>query len=203
MHDDRRTGSTMGIAERPTASPEPLGTEPPGADSAAATPGELSRRHLLRVAALAGAGVPLLAACASSSSGARTDSKTTSTGGRGGTATPGGKKKRKSPDAPSPGGSGGASSALATTGQVPKGGGIILANAGVVITQPSAGTFEGFSSTCTHMGCTLDNVTNGTINCICHGSQFSIKNGKVVTGPATVPLPAMPIVVKGKDISLK
>jgi Rieske Fe-S protein len=192
----------MGIAEEPTASPEPLLARLREGESSGTAPGELSRRHLLRAAALAGAGVPLLAACASSSSGARTDS-TTSAGGGGGTATHGGKKQHTSTGDPSSGGSGGAGSALATTSQVPKGGGIILADAGVVITQPSAGTFEGFSSTCTHMGCTLDNVSNGTINCICHGSQFSIKNGKVVTGPATVPLPAMPLVVKGKDISLK
>jgi Rieske Fe-S protein len=155
----------------------------------------LSRRAVLRAAALAGAAVPLLAACGSSSAGASTPDPRSKSGGGGSTPT--------HSDTSASNASGGSAPALATTSQVPKGGGVILASAGVVITQPSAGTFKGFSSTCTHAGCPLDNVTNGTINCICHGSQFSIKNGSVVTGPATVPLPAKPLVVKGKDISLK
>jgi Rieske Fe-S protein len=156
----------------------------------------LSRRAVLRAAAIAGAGMPLLAACGSSSAGASTPA-TSKTGGRSSTPT------HSDTSASDASGKSGESPPLATTSQVPKGGGVILANAGVVITQPSPGTFKGFSSTCTHAGCPLDNVTNGTINCVCHGSQFSIKNGSVVTGPATVPLPAKPLVVKGKDISLK
>jgi Rieske Fe-S protein len=157
----------------------------------------VSRRAVLRAAALAGAGVPLLAACGSGSADASAPDSTSKSGrgSGGGTPTPS--------DTSASNASGGSSSALATTSQVPKGGGIILPDAGVVITQPSAGTFEGFSSTCTHMGCTLNDVSDGTINCICHGSQFSIKNGSVVTGPATVPLPKKPLAVKGKDITLK
>lgn len=77
-----------------------------------------------------------------------------------------------------------------------------MADDGVVITQPSAGMFNGFSSTCTHQGCPVDNVSGGTINCICHGSQFSIKDGSVVTGPATTPLPDKPLIVTGSKIFL-
>lgn len=160
-----------------------------------------SRRALLKAAALAGVAMPLLAACGSGSSAA-TPEKTSRSGG--GSATP------NSPAGTTDAGSGGdgedsagGRSALATTAQVPKGGGLVLGDDGVVITQPAAGTFKGFSSTCTHAGCTVDNVSRGTINCICHGSQFSIKDGSVVTGPATAPLPGKALVVKGKDISLK
>jgi Rieske Fe-S protein len=188
----------MTIAKKPSAALEPAHTDPRQDAATGTDPGQLSRRNVLRAAALAGAGASVLVACGSSSTGATGDSKSTSPGG----GTTGGGKPTKIGDTSS-GGSDGSSSALATTDEVPKGGGLILPDAGVVITQPSGGTFEGFSSTCTHMGCTLDNVSNGTINCICHGSQFSIKNGSVVTGPATVPLPAKPIVVKGKDIALK
>ena len=52
-----------------------------------------------------------------------------------------------------------------------------------MITQPTAGEFKGFTNICTHQSCPLDNVTDGTINCICHGSQFSIEDGTPVTGP--------------------
>src|SRR5215469_9367558 len=39
---------------------------------------------------------------------------------------------------------------LAKTSDIPVGGGVIYANEHVVVTQPSAGTFKCFSSTCTH-----------------------------------------------------
>ena len=51
------------------------------------------------------------------------------------------------------------------------------ADQNVVVTQPTQGTFEGFSATCTHQGCQLATVAGGTINCGCHGSQFSITDG--------------------------
>jgi Rieske Fe-S protein len=48
----------------------------------------------------------------------------------------------------------------------------------------------------------VDQVAGGTIDCPCHGSQFSVKNGSVVTGPATSPLPAQSITVAGGQITL-
>jgi Rieske Fe-S protein len=99
------------------------------------------------------------------------------------------------------GGAAGASS-LATTSEIPVGGGTIFAAAKVVVTQPAAGTFKGFSAICTHMQCTVGQVANGTIDCPCHGSRFSIKDGSVVGGPAPSPLPTAPITVTGTDITL-
>jgi Rieske Fe-S protein len=55
---------------------------------------------------------------------------------------------------------------------------------------------------CTHMGCTVDQAANGTIDCPCHGSQFSVKDGSVVAGPAPSPLPAQTIKVTGNNITL-
>jgi Rieske Fe-S protein len=48
----------------------------------------------------------------------------------------------------------------------------------------------------------VQDVKGGTINCGCHGSQFSVDDGSVVTGPATAPLPEKDISVKGDRISL-
>ncbi len=64
---------------------------------------------------------------------------------------------------------------------------MILTDQNIVVTQPTKGTFEGFSATCTHQGCQLASVAAGTINCACHGSQFSIKDGSNVTGPLGSP----------------
>ncbi|MFD4115386.1 Rieske (2Fe-2S) protein [Streptomyces niveus] len=100
------------------------------------------------------------------------------------------------------GGSGGQGEALAKTTDIPEGGGKVFEDKGVVVTQPTAGEFKAFSSVCTHSGCTVGSISNGTINCPCHGSQFDAANGSVKKGPATKPLPATAITVEGDSISL-
>jgi len=89
---------------------------------------------------------------------------------------------------------------LALTSDVPVGGGKILADKKIVITQPRAGSFEAFTAICTHQGCTVSSVSGGTVNCPCHGSKFSIANGSVVTGPAPSALAPVSIKVQGTSI---
>ena len=90
--------------------------------------------------------------------------------------------------------------ALAATSQVPDGGGKIIDGKNIVITQPRSGSFRAFTAICTHEGCIVSSVSNGTINCPCHGSKFSIKDGSVVHGPAPSPLAAIAIKVEGTSI---
>jgi len=80
------------------------------------------------------------------------------------------------------------------------GGGEVLSDQKIVVTQPKAGTFAAFTAVCTHLGCLVDSVSGGTINCPCHGSKFSITNGSVVNGPASSPLAPIGIKVQGKNI---
>jgi Rieske Fe-S protein len=89
---------------------------------------------------------------------------------------------------------------LALTSDVPVGGGKILADKKIVITQPRAGSFQAFTAVCTHQGCTVSSVSGGTVNCPCHGSKFSIANGSVVAGPAPSALAPVSINVQGTSI---
>ncbi|MFD4027521.1 Rieske (2Fe-2S) protein [Streptomyces sp. NPDC058576] len=102
-----------------------------------------------------------------------------------------------SPDA-SPGGG----EELAATGDIPVGGGTIFKERKVVVTQPEEGEFKAFSAVCTHASCLVSTVSDGTINCPCHGSKFSITDAAVEAGPATRPLPAEQITVSGGAIRL-
>ena len=96
----------------------------------------------------------------------------------------------------------GGSPALVSTADVPVGGGVVLATQGLVVTQPTAGTFKAFSATCTHQGCTVNEVAGGTINCPCHGSKFAVADGTPKAGPAKKPLPAKAVAVQGSSIIL-
>jgi Rieske Fe-S protein len=92
---------------------------------------------------------------------------------------------------------------LANVREIPVGGGKIFAAERVVVTQPARGTYRAFSAVCTHVGCILNQISDGTINCPCHGSKFKIANGAVVAGPAPAPLPEKQIkIVDGKVVLL-
>jgi Rieske Fe-S protein len=85
---------------------------------------------------------------------------------------------------------------------VPVGGGTIVASPGVVVTQPSQGSFKAFSAVCTHQGCLVSKVENGRIICACHNSMFSAADGSVVSGPATRALAARNVTVSGDTLTV-
>jgi len=118
----------------------------------------------------------------------------------GGAATSGG--AAASPTAGGGAATGGAPAAavLTSTSEVPAGGGKIIDGKNIVITQPQAGSFKAFTAVCTHQGCIVSSVSGGTINCPCHGSKFSVKDGSVVNGPAASPLAPIAIKVEGTSI---
>ncbi|MGW7358261.1 Rieske (2Fe-2S) protein [Streptomyces sp. NPDC054802] len=145
------------------------------------------------VAAVGGAGLTAaLTACGGSEDTVQTGSQPPAggeSGGEAGAAASGGGD---------PGGAGG--TVLAKTADIPAGGGKVIGD--VVITQPVAGEFKAFSSKCTHQGCAVKDISNGTINCPCHNSQFDASDGSVKAGPATAPLPPTQITVEGDSIKL-
>jgi Rieske Fe-S protein len=149
-----------------------------------------------RRGALAGLGVAgvaaVVAACGGGSGGSAGGTSGDSAGTGGSSAASGG--------APGAGSGGGA--ALGTTSEIPVGGGKVFTSAKVVVTQPAAGEFKGFSAVCTHLGCIVDRVADGTIDCPCHGSKYSVNDAHVVAGPAPRPLPVQKIDVTGGKVSL-
>ncbi|HET6211990.1 MAG TPA: Rieske (2Fe-2S) protein [Micromonosporaceae bacterium] len=113
-----------------------------------------------------------------------------------GCSTYGGSSGQPAPDTQATGGP------VAKTADIPVGGGKLVSNGKVVVTQPRAGTFTAFSAICTHQGCAVSEIKDGTINCPCHGSRFAVADGSVANGPATEPLPAVKITVNGDSIAL-
>ncbi|MBL7497114.1 Rieske (2Fe-2S) protein [Frankia sp. CNm7] len=105
-------------------------------------------------------------------------------------------------NANSPGGAdaaGGGGTQLATLDEVPAGGGVVLSN-GIVLTKSAAGDVKGFSAVCTHQGCNVSEVADGTINCPCHGSKFDVATGAPVAGPAGSPLEPVNVTVRDNAV---
>ena len=141
---------------------------------------ETSRRAVLGGVAVVGAGA-LLAACGS-------DEPTDSAGGGGDAGGDTG------------GGDTGGGDALATTDEVPVGGGTVFKQEKIVVTQPTEGDFKAFSAICQHQGCVVASVQGDTIQCGCHGSQYSAADGSVKKGPTTKPLPKKKVSVEGNEL---
>lgn len=90
---------------------------------------------------------------------------------------------------------------LVAAADVPVGGGVILPDAQLVVTQPTAGVFKGFSYICTHQGCPVTAVQDGSIICPCHGSHFSITNGEPAPGsPARRPLAVQAVTEQNGEV---
>ncbi|MFB7174089.1 Rieske (2Fe-2S) protein [Streptomyces sp. NPDC056254] len=90
--------------------------------------------------------------------------------------------------APSAGGADGGTEgakSIAKAADVPVGGGKVLKEEKLVVTQPTKGSFRCFTAVCPHQGCLVSKVADGTIDCACHGSEFKVTDGAVVKGPAT------------------
>ena len=150
-----------------------------------------SRRRVLLTGGVVAAAAAVTAACGSSS-GASAGSAAATT----------------NPASPAAGSTAAESSPAAAgvtvaTSAVPVGGGTILADQKIVVTQPTAGTYKAFTAVCTHQGCTVASVANGTITCPCHGSTFSAADGSVQAGPAPAPLASIPVTVSGTTITVQ
>jgi Rieske Fe-S protein len=148
-------------------------------------PPDLDRRTVIRTAGVVGAGVmgaATLAACggdASTKAGTAASSAASAAAGAAGSAA----------DA-------------IKAADIPVGGGKVFEATKIVVTQPKAGEFKAFSAICTHKGCTVAGVANGTITCPCHGSTYDAATGAVTGGPAPAPLPAKSVKVSGGSITV-
>jgi len=134
-----------------------------------------------RRSVLAGSAAALLACAACSSKNAGTSPGTSApASGAGGVST------------------GGSGKSLAKVSAIPAGSGLVVVGAGVpvLLADSGGGKVVAHTAVCTHQGATLD----GAGICPLHGSKFDVKTGAVLTGPATVPLTAVPVTVTGGEV---
>ncbi len=103
------------------------------------------------------------------------------------------------------GGNGGAASGgsgATPTSDVPVGGARFFPDSQTVVTQPQAGTFKAFDTTCPHAGCAVSAVEGDQLVCPCHQSHFALATGAVVSGPAPTGLTPKTVTVSGSSFTV-
>jgi 3-phenylpropionate/trans-cinnamate dioxygenase ferredoxin subunit len=77
------------------------------------------------------------------------------------------------------------------------------ANGKPILVADVDGKYYAIGDKCTHRGCKLSGGTlkeNGIVQCPCHGSNFDVKTGNVVKGPAKTPELTYRVKVEKDDI---
>lgn len=83
------------------------------------------------------------------------------------------------------------------------GSGIFLFDKFIVV--KSSASLTVFSNKCTHAGCRINQEIDGQLVCPCHGSRYDSATGKVLQGPAGLPLSHIPFSTDAKtgEITIK
>ena len=68
-----------------------------------------------------------------------------------------------------------------------------------------ADSLYAFGDTCTHAGCSLaeGKLEGSIVTCPCHGSQFDVKTGEVVHGPAQRPVSSYAVRVENGALQIE
>jgi cytochrome b6-f complex iron-sulfur subunit len=170
----------------------------------------ISRRRFIHLGTALGvgaAGASVLAACGGAESGSggsggsgSGDGGSGGRGGSGGDAGGGGGSNKSSGDSNGAQASGGQT--IAQASEVAPGSAIKFKDSGqpALLVHLQSGDFVAYSAVCTHQGCTVA-YKNGQLACPCHGSVFDPTSGaEVVNGPAQLPLPEIPVEVRGGEV---
>ncbi|MEV7679335.1 Rieske (2Fe-2S) protein [Streptomyces sp. NPDC088341] len=86
---------------------------------------------------------------------------------------------------------------LGAADDIPVGGAKLFREQRLVVSCPARGEYKAFSAQCTHAGCLLEKLEGTVGDCPCHGSKFDVTTGEAIHGPATVPLPEVPVTARG------
>jgi cytochrome b6-f complex iron-sulfur subunit len=165
----------------------------------------ISRKRFIRLGAALGVGAAsasVLAACGGAESGGGSGNGSGGGGEHGGHAGGEGDSgqaqgKKTGTEKQAPGGQ-----AIARTSEVAPGSAVKFKDSGqpAVLVHLQSGDFVAYSAVCTHQRCTVA-YNNGQLACPCHGSVFDPASGaEVVNGPAQLPLPEIPVEVRGGEV---
>lgn len=95
--------------------------------------------------------------------------------------------------------------AVATLAEIPVGGVKLFQYPGpqdqCILVRTAEAAYVAYSQKCTHLSCSVYYAKeNNRLECPCHEGYFSIKDGSVLQGPPTRPLPRVVLERRGTDL---
>ena len=82
-----------------------------------------------------------------------------------------------------------------------EGGFLLISEADTMAINVDGSTIRAFTSICTHQQCTINQFSDDTFQCPCHGSQYDTA-GDVVQGPATQSLAEYDVSQSGDTVTI-
>ncbi|HXX88024.1 MAG TPA: non-heme iron oxygenase ferredoxin subunit [Candidatus Acidoferrum sp.] len=78
----------------------------------------------------------------------------------------------------------------------------VQADGNKILVANISGKYYAIGNVCTHMGCSLSDgkLFGENVECPCHGSNYNVKTGNLVKGPAKKPEPAYQVKVEGGQV---
>jgi len=93
--------------------------------------------------------------------------------------------------------------AVAKVGEIPVGGVKLFQYAGeqCILVRIGEGSYAAYSQKCTHLSCSVYYAREkDRLECPCHERYFSVRDGSVLEGPPTRPLPKVTLEQRGSDL---
>jgi 3-phenylpropionate/trans-cinnamate dioxygenase ferredoxin subunit len=82
--------------------------------------------------------------------------------------------------------------------------GVVIDGREVALARLPDGRWVAFDDTCTHEECPLSegDLEGERIVCYCHGSEFDLRTGEVLEGPAEDPLSLFPVRIEDGELQV-
>jgi nitrite reductase/ring-hydroxylating ferredoxin subunit len=82
---------------------------------------------------------------------------------------------------------------------------VVIQGQEIALARLDDGSWVAFDNSCTHEECPLSegDLDRDRVTCYCHGSEFDVRTGEVIEGPAEEPLSVYPVRVVDGELQVE
>jgi nitrite reductase/ring-hydroxylating ferredoxin subunit len=82
---------------------------------------------------------------------------------------------------------------------------VVIQGQEIALARLDDGSWVAFDNSCTHEECPLSegDLDRDRVTCYCHGSEFDVRTGEVIEGPAEEPLSVYPVRVEDGELQVE
>ncbi|MBV9166425.1 MAG: Rieske (2Fe-2S) protein [Solirubrobacterales bacterium] len=82
---------------------------------------------------------------------------------------------------------------------------VLIGDREIAVARLEGGSWAAFDNSCTHEECPLaeGDLEGERIICYCHGSEFDVRTGAVLEGPAEDALPVYPVRIENGELEVE